>query len=85
MDVDPRRSISPHSRTAARHDPLILAHGVVEAVEHPASFVQVADENVVAIGIVEPPVTSAFGSSGWSNWLQSQVAVGRGPTGPSAK
>lgn len=55
MDVYPRCSVSPHPRIATLHDPLVLAHGVVEAVEHPAGLVQVTDEEVVSIGIVEPP------------------------------
>ena len=55
VDVDPRCSISPHSRTAALHDPVILAHSVVETVEHPARLIQVANEDVITVRIVEPP------------------------------
>ena len=54
VDVYPRCPVSPHPWTAALHDPLVLAHGVVEAVEHSAGLVQVADEEVVSVGIVEP-------------------------------
>ena len=54
MDVYPRCPVSSHPRPAIPHDPLILAHGVVEAVEHPAGLAQVADEEVVSVGIVEP-------------------------------
>ena len=55
VDVDPWCSISPHSRCSALHDPLVFAHGVVEAVEHPAGFVQIADEDVITVRIVKPP------------------------------
>lgn len=55
MDVYPWCSISPHSRTAALHDPAILTHGVVEVAEHPAGFVQIPDEDVVTVRDVELP------------------------------
>ena len=51
----PRCLVSSHPRTAILHNPIILAHSIVEAVEHPAGLVQVADEEVVSVGIVEPP------------------------------
>lgn len=51
MDVNPGCFVSPDSRAAALCDPVILTHGVVETVEHPAGFVQAADESVVAIWI----------------------------------
>ena len=40
MDVYPRCPVS--------------SHGVVEGIEHPAGLAQVADEEVVSVGIVEP-------------------------------